>query len=177
MAVSMTAMASTAEAKAEAPEAGIALEENDDLLFVGPVDEDFDLALASKEAETAQVMGPKHSSAPHLEMTREEAAKLAGERADRAFWKREIAYQVLNAVDAAQTIHFLDKGSAHEANPILGKYPSEKKIIGFKLAAAGAHLLGSLAFREFTDDETTEMFQVVSVGVQGIVVGWNMQFM
>ena len=86
-----------------------------------------------------------------------------------AFSKREIAYQVLGAVDAAQTCTFIRTGRAVEANPIAvavfgSDQPSCGQVIAFKLVGGALHWV------------IAKWFQIVSIGVQGGVVAANLRF-
>jgi len=95
-------------------------------------------------------------------------------RAD-GFKDREIIFQSLNAVDAIQTCSFLARGTARELNPILGSNPSCEKVIGFKIAAGALHYLVSKTLRHH-DEKAAKIFQITTIGIQGAVVTWNMQF-
>lgn len=56
--------------------------------------------------------------------------------------KLEIAYQVVAAVDALQTLD-LRYSNCHEANPLLGAHPSDAKVLAFFAAGGGrARLCG-----------------------------------
>lgn len=90
------------------------------------------------------------------------------------FTNREIAFQVLNAADAAQTCHVVGSGKGYELNPILGKYPSCGKVIGIKVATGLIHYIIADHLRD-RDPKTAKVFQIVSIVVQGGVVGANMR--
>lgn len=96
-------------------------------------------------------------------------------RAD-GFADREIVYQALNAIDAAQTCHIINSGKGIEGNPavrlFIGKNPSCEKVIGFKLVSGLAHYL----FAKHLNNSNTNAakgFQIVSIVIQGGVVVAN----
>ena len=91
-------------------------------------------------------------------------------------WQRwETGYQLLSAVDAVQTCDFLKRGVAYEANPILGRNPSCKTVVGFKIGAGVVHYL---IVREVAklDPNAAKWVAVVSVVYQGGVVAANLRF-
>ena len=88
------------------------------------------------------------------------------------FERREIAYQLLNAVDAAQTCSFLRRGTAHELNPILGRNPSCKTVVGFKIGAGLLHYIISTNLPE----KEAKIFQIGTIVIQAGVVTWNLKF-
>lgn len=88
------------------------------------------------------------------------------------FEHREVTYQLLNAVDAAQTCSFLRRGTAQELNPILGRNPSCKKVIGFKIGAGLIHYLISSSLPE----REAKIFQISTIVIQAGVVTWNTKF-
>lgn len=94
------------------------------------------------------------------------------------FTNREIAYQVLNAADAAQTCHVVGRGGS-EANPLvsafIGKTPSCGKVIGFKVASGILHYLVADHFRD-RDPAGAKFFQIGTIVIQGGVVAANMRF-
>ena len=116
------------------------------------------LALIASPA-TAQVYGPVDTD----KQDRKESTK----------W--EVAYQVLNVVDAAQTIDCLNRNVCIEANPLYGRNPSKGKIIGIKLATGVIHWL---VFDHIADrnPKAAKIFSKVSVIVQGGVVAANLRF-
>ena len=90
--------------------------------------------------------------------------------------KWELSYLALSAIDTAQTIDCLNRGTCSEANPLFGKHPTPSKLIAAKLAA------GALHFAVFThtnarDSKTALRFAQISAGVQGGVVLLNARFM
>lgn len=91
------------------------------------------------------------------------------------FTNREIAYQVLNAADAAQTCHIVGRGGS-EANPLarvfLGRTPSCPKIIGFKVASGVLHYVIADYFRD-RDPDAAKVFQIGTLVIQGGVVTVN----
>ena len=96
-----------------------------------------------------------------------------------AFRDREIAYQVLNAADAATTCHAVSSGQAIEGNPmvsaVIGKHPSCGAVIGFKAATGALHWLIASEINK-RDPNGAKWFQIVSIGVQGGVVAANLRF-
>lgn len=97
-----------------------------------------------------------------------------------AFTKREIAYQVLGAVDAAQTCTFIRTGRAVEANPIAvavfgSDQPSCGQVIGFKLVGGALHWVIASEINK-RDPEAAKWFQIATIVVQGGVVAANLRF-
>lgn len=91
------------------------------------------------------------------------------------FANREIAFQVLNAADAAQTCDFLARGKAYELNPILGKHPSCAKVVTFKVTGGAAHYL-LVREIEKRDPKLAKIVQIITIGIQGGVVAANLRF-
>ena len=91
------------------------------------------------------------------------------------FANREVTFQALNAVDAMQTCSFLARGTTREMNPILGSNPSCEKVVGFKIAAGALHYLFAKALYK-RDERIAKIFQIGTIGIQGAVVTWNIQF-
>lgn len=87
------------------------------------------------------------------------------------FKDREIAFQALNAIDAAQTCIGVAKG-LREVNPLFGKHPSCEKVIGIKVAAGIIHYL----IADSMNERDAKTFQIVSLVVQGGVVAANLRF-
>lgn len=102
------------------------------------------------------------------------AALIAAPAHADGFTNREIAFQVLNAADAAQTCHLTSKGYI-EGNPLLGRNPSCGKVIGFKVAAGLIHYAIADHFRD-RDPKAAKVFQIVTIVIQGGIVGANMRF-
>lgn len=48
------------------------------------------------------------------------------------------SYIVMGAIDVMQTRHCLTLPNCSEANPLMGSRPSSEKLVGYKLAGAGA---------------------------------------
>ncbi len=96
-----------------------------------------------------------------------------------AFTKREVAFQVLNAADAATTCHAVNSGQAVEGNPlisgVLGKRPSCGSLVAFKAATGALHWLIASEINK-RDPNGAKWFQIVSIGVQGGVVAANLRF-
>ena len=97
-----------------------------------------------------------------------------------AFSKREIAYQVLGAVDAAQTCTFIRTGRAAEANPIAiavfgSDQPSCGQVIAFKLVGGALHWVIASEINK-RDPKAAKWFQIATIVVQGSVVAANLRF-
>ena len=94
------------------------------------------------------------------------------------FKDREIAYQVLNAADAAQTCYAVSTGRGVEGNPlaraVIGQRPSCASIFAFKAANGLLHYVLADAIRD-RDPGAAKVFQIVSIVVQGGVVAANMR--
>ena len=58
---------------------------------------------------------------------------------------REIVFQVLNAVDAIQTIACIENAECKKMNPIFGQDPSAGKVIAIKAIGGGFHAYDALA--------------------------------
>lgn len=95
------------------------------------------------------------------------------------FKDREIAFQVLNAADAATTCHAVGSGQAIEGNPlaaaIIGKRPSCGSVIAFKAANGALHWLIASELNK-RDPKLAKTVQIVSIVVQGGVVAANLRF-
>jgi len=91
------------------------------------------------------------------------------------FTNREIAYQVLNAVDTAETIDCLNQDVCHEANPLLGRNPSPGKLIAVKAGTGVAHYAVA-RFLRYRDPEAARLFQFLTIAIQGGVVAANLRF-
>lgn len=96
--------------------------------------------------------------------------------ADNPSWeeikKLEITYQVLNIVDTAQTVEFLNSGCCKELNPILGPHPSTEKVIAFKAIVGVGHYLLARELYEY-NPKYAKMFQYITIGTLGTVVALN----
>ena len=130
--------------------------------------------LSAVEDTPALTQGPPKSSAGRLQQLGQETELLSETLNHRRIARREIAYQILNAVDAAQTISCLNREVCHELNPILGSHPSTQRIIGFKLATGGAHYLVTRLLQAKAP-AAVKSWQTLLIAVQGGVVAWNMQ--
>jgi hypothetical protein len=53
--------------------------------------------------------------------------------------KTEIAFDITLVLDAAQTIDLKNRPAQYEKNPLLGKHPSEKKVIAYFATMGWAH--------------------------------------
>lgn len=87
----------------------------------------------------------------------------------------EILYQSLSVIDAAQTIHCLNQSTCYERNPLYGRNPSPELLIGAKLTTGTAHFFATRwMFKQ--NPRAARIFQHLSIGLQGAVVGANMRF-
>lgn len=95
------------------------------------------------------------------------------------FTNREIAYQALNIVDAAETCRFVSTGRAVEGNPVIvglfGKRPNCGELVAFKIGFGALHWFVADRFNKH-DPKAAKVFQIVSIGIQGGVVAANMRF-
>lgn len=89
--------------------------------------------------------------------------------------KWEIAYQVLNAVDAAQTIYVIETGRGVEANPLFGKKPKPFVIIAAKASWGVVHFLTVSQITKKNPKLGLRVAQISVIG-QGAVVGLNARF-
>lgn len=86
----------------------------------------------------------------------------------------EIAYQVLNLVDLAETIICTNRNSCVEANPIIGRNPSNGRLVSYKLATGAVHyVITRYLFNKHPD--VLDAWMVGSLVLQGGVVMWNLQ--
>jgi hypothetical protein len=97
---------------------------------------------------------------------------LAAERCPNAE-KWEYGYLALSAIDLAQTLNFGD--DAIETNPLFSKHPKPARIVAAKLAASAIHYT---AFRVALSKDRcfARNMAIVSVGVQGGIVGLNLRY-
>lgn len=86
----------------------------------------------------------------------------------------ETAYQVLNAVDVAQTCDFLHRGVGHELNPLFGRNPKCTTLIAAKGAFGIAHWLAYRHVRA-RNPKIARLMAITSVAVQGSVVALNLR--
>lgn len=95
-----------------------------------------------------------------------------------AFRDREIAFQALNIADAAETCYIVSSGKGHEANPlitsVLGKHPDCAALVGLKVGFGALHWFIADRINR-SDPKAAKTFQIVSIVVQGSVVGLNMR--
>jgi hypothetical protein len=95
-----------------------------------------------------------------------------------AFRDREIAYQALNTIDAAQTCYIVGSGRGVEGNPLitipLGNRPNCAALVGVKAGFGALHWFIADRINR-SDSEAAKTFQIVSLVVQGSVVGLNMR--
>lgn len=100
-------------------------------------------------------------------------------RAGREGWKKiipyEIAWQLLNALDAAQTIDCSRNPTCEEANPLFGNRPSTGAVLGVKGGMAIAHylLMRHLAHRNW---KAARVAEIGTILVQGVITGLNFRY-
>jgi hypothetical protein len=82
----------------------------------------------------------------------------------------EATYFGVQAVDWMQTRNFLARGDL-ETNPILGSRPSRGALLGYNLVTLTLHAAISYALPK----PYREIWQVVSIGVEGWQVGSNVR--
>jgi type II secretory pathway pseudopilin PulG len=96
-----------------------------------------------------------------------------------AFRDREIAYQALNAIDAAQTCYIVGGGRGVEGNPLitipLGNRPNCAALLGVKAGFGALHWLIADRINR-SDPAAGKAFQITSIVIQGGVVGLNLRF-
>lgn len=83
---------------------------------------------------------------------------------------REAVYLVLHTVDWKQTRYVVaHPDEYHETNPILGKYPSKKRVDAHFATTALMHV----AAVNFMPEKWRPVFQYLSIGVEAGYVGNN----
>jgi len=71
------------------------------------------------------------------------------------------------AVDMAQTLHISkNPNKYYEINPLLGKHPSQDKVIGYFLGGMIAHTVVAMAL----PPEYRRVWQCVWIGIEGAVI-------
>jgi hypothetical protein len=130
--------------------------------------EPFDLAQAT-EAPPAIVVPAAPEGPPKW--------ALVPEKKSHAVRDREIVFQVLNAIDAVQTVTWCDrfpKNVKCEANPLFGDHPSTGKIVGIKVVNGLLHYLITKRL-EKRNPKYVEFWQVSTIVIQGGVVALNLR--
>jgi Domain of unknown function (DUF5658) len=136
-----------------------------------------DAVSPSIDANSKLLTGPAEST--DRSGTEERDAFEAGRPLYRApKWKDvrelEFAFQVLNFVDAVQTIDCLNRSICSEANPIMGRHPSTGRVILVKASAGVFHYAVTRYFLK-KHPEWVDEWLITTVVVQGGVVMWNLQ--
>lgn len=90
------------------------------------------------------------------------------------FRDREIAFQVLNAVDTAQTCYIVGSGRGVEANPLFGSRPKCGKLIAMKAGVGLAHYLIANELNKSSESDA-KFFQVFTIAIYGTVVAANLR--
>jgi len=141
-------------------------------------------SLPSGPSENQSVYGPndgQHATDPKSDDDKREANGLNSNddrlkaRQKKAVAILEFTYQALNVFDAVETISCVHKPTCVEGNPILGKKPSNGKIIAFKLAAAGLHY-GIYRYMISKSYQQALVFEVGTNAVQGVVCALNLRY-
>lgn len=74
------------------------------------------------------------------------------------------------AVDMAQTLYISkNPNKYYEINPLLGKHPSQDKVIGYFLGGMIAHTAIAMAL----PPTYRRIWQCVFIGIEGLVIGRN----
>lgn len=89
--------------------------------------------------------------------------------------QREIAYHVLIAIDTWQTMECQRRPNCYEMNPILGKHPSDKEIIGYMALSSASHYAVTRILMK-VKPELVDEWQWLSIGFQGGVVAANLRW-
>jgi hypothetical protein len=94
-------------------------------------------------------------------------------RMPRDIKRLQIAFQVLNAADAATTLVCLKQDDCQENNPLYGKHPKPIVVIGAKTLVGAVHYY---AMRSLSQDYPglARALGWVTVSIQGGVVGLNL---
>lgn len=86
-----------------------------------------------------------------------------------------IAWQVLNVLDGASTLYCLNKISGcYEKNPLLGKHPSDKKVLTVLALGGIFHYKLSRELSK-TSPEAVKWINIGSVSLKGFVISSNMK--
>ena len=87
--------------------------------------------------------------------------------------KWEVTYQLLNVVDVMQTEYALHNGG-QENNPLVGKHPSDSKMIGFGIAWGLTHYLATGFFFDKAP-WMSKAFRYISMTEKAGCVVWNVK--
>ena len=99
-------------------------------------------------------------------------AALASPAKADGFRDREIVFQVLNAVDTAQTCYIVGSGRGVEANPLFGSRPKCEKLIAMKAGVGLAHYLIANELQK-SNEGNAKFFQIFTIAIYGTVVAAN----
>lgn len=128
-----------------------------------PLDDEMRQRLAPVPSEGLQGAAPRQQQGPDLLQAKYQWRNMA---------KLEIAFQILNAVDTAETAICLRKEFCSEANPLLSRNPSTARLIATKALSGVVHYaITRMIFK--SDPEAARYWLIGSLVVQGGVVGWN----
>lgn len=86
----------------------------------------------------------------------------------------EYVFQGLNLADGATTMYNLHRGF-EERNPILGKHPSDAKLIG-QIAAIGVVHAAITSVLQDELPEAVKPWEIGGIIVKGGAVAWNVHF-
>lgn len=96
---------------------------------------------------------------------------LAAIKADAMKW--EAGYQVLSAIDTAQTVYCLHHDpDCEESNPLFGKHPKAWKLVAAKVVFGGLHFVLVDRLANPNPKAALRVAQI-SVVLQGTIVGLN----
>ena len=104
---------------------------------------------------------------------------LAAPAAHAADWRplpaSEYAFQALNLADMATSLDIKNHPNIHEANPLLGRHPSDGTVIGVKLASGAIHAaITEWLLQRNASPTTIKIWEYVTIGGEGAVVGHNL---
>ena len=107
------------------------------------------------------------------------AVLLLASQARAADWQplpaSEYVFQVANLADMSTSLDIKNHRDLYEANPLLGRHPSDGTIIGVKLGAGALHaLITELLLQRGASATTIKLWEYVTIGGEGAVVGHNL---
>lgn len=119
--------------------------------------------------ETASLYGPPDDQASSAGASAEERhlAKI-----ERLNGKLEVAFQIVNALDAIETISCSHKIGCREGNPLFGDKPSTARVLAIKGAVAGLHYY-VYKKRNRIEPKGVRFFEIVTTVVYTAVAGIN----
>lgn len=123
----------------------------------------------------AETYGPNDPLATAARTTTDQPRERVFAAVRRDATRREVAFQVLNLVDAVQTADCLRRDVCREGNPLYGRNPSTGKLLAVKGALGVLHWVAFSHLRK-TDPYAARRFATWSVVLQGGVVVANARF-